>query len=197
MADQRGKETHSTLTRHAQALALFTERVHAVAADQWDAPTPCAEWTVRDLVNHMTVEQLWVPSLVREGATIADQAHRFDGDQLGDDPAGAWDRAAGDASAAFREPGALDRTVHLSSGTSDAESYCSQMTMDATVHAWDLARAIGADDRLPAALVDFSSREIAPYADDLQHTGLFDAPVTGGVDPDPQTRLLHQLGRAV
>ncbi|MGW2329667.1 TIGR03086 family metal-binding protein [Streptomyces sp. NPDC001700] len=185
------------LARHGEALDLFTERVHAVRADQWDAPTPCTEWTVRDLVNHLAVEQMWVPSLLREGASASasGEGDVLSGDQLGEDPVATWDAAAAVARTAFREPGALERTVALSYGASPATEYCAQMTADATVHAWDLARAIGADERLPKPLVDFSVREVAPYAAELEKSGLFAAPVEPPPGADAQTKLLALLGR--
>ncbi|URN17597.1 MULTISPECIES: TIGR03086 family metal-binding protein [Streptomyces] len=183
------------LARHAEALALVSSRVHAIGTDRWDAPTPCAEWSVRDLVGHLTAEQAWVPALVREGRTIAEVGGRYDGDVLGDDPVAAWDRAAAEARAAFGEECALDRTVHLSYGDTRAHAYCSQMTADAVVHAWDLSRAIGADERLPPALVDFALGEVAPYAGSLPATGLFAEPVPAAPGADAQTRLLNMLGR--
>ncbi|MFI0215033.1 TIGR03086 family metal-binding protein [Streptomyces lydicus] len=121
--------------------------MHAVRDDRWDGPTPCSEWSVRDLVNHLTAEQLWVPRLVRDGATLAEVGRDFDGDVLGDDPVAAWDRAAVAAVAAFAERGALGRTVQLSYGSGPAAAYCTQLTADAVVHSWDLSRATGADDR--------------------------------------------------
>ncbi|MCQ8192852.1 TIGR03086 family metal-binding protein [Streptomyces rugosispiralis] len=183
------------LTRHGEALDLFTERVHAIRPDQWDDPTPCTEWTVRDLVNHLAVEQMWVPPLVREGASVGDQSDALEGDLLGDDPVATWDVVATAARDAFREPGALDRVVGLSYGESPATHYCAQMTADAVVHAWDLARAIGADERIPKPLVDFSVREVAPYAADLEESGLFAAPVEPPAGADAQARLLALLGR--
>lgn len=183
------------LDRHAEALALFTERVHAVRPDQWDAPTPCEEWSVRDLVNHLTAEQLWVPPLVREGRILADVGAAFDGDVLGEHPAVTWDRAASAAKAVMSEPGALDRTVPLSYGESTVVAYCAQMVADMTVHAWDLSRGIGADETLPGALVDFTAREVAPYAADLVKSGLFATAVQPPAGADPQTKLLCLLGR--
>ncbi|UNO43161.1 TIGR03086 family metal-binding protein [Streptomyces sp. MST-110588] len=189
----RGHE--EILSAHGEAISLFGARVHAVRPDQWDAPTPCSEWSVRDLVNHLTVEQLWVPRLVRDGATIEEVGDAFDGDHLGDDPVGAWDRAAAEAVVAFREPGALDRTVHLSSGPGPAGPYCSQMMSDAVVHAWDLSRAIGAEEELPPELATAALREVEPYADGLEKSGLFAAPVEPPPGADDLTRLLCLLGR--
>ncbi|WP_369360126.1 TIGR03086 family metal-binding protein [Streptomyces sp. cg2] len=183
------------LGTHAEALTLFGERVHAVREDQWEAPTPCTEWSVFDLVNHLTSEQLWVPRLVRDGATIASVDGDFDGDQLGEDPVGAWDGAAAAAKAAFAEPDALHRSVHLSYGTTPADAYCTQMTADAVVHTWDLSRAIGADERLPDRLVGAALREVEPYAEVLAGTGLFAEPVEPPRGADELTRLLCLLGR--
>ncbi|WP_367132539.1 MULTISPECIES: TIGR03086 family metal-binding protein [Streptomyces] len=184
------------LTRHKEALGLFTERVHAIRPGQWDEPTPCTEWSVRDLVNHLAVEQLWVPPLL-DGSSIDDVGDSFDGDRLGDDPVAVWDAAEAAAHKAFEAAGALDRTVELSSGPSSARAYCSQMVADAVVHAWDLARAIGADERLPEPLVELTRREVEPYIDSLSGTGLFAEPVEPPAGADAQTVLLAQLGRRV
>ncbi|MGR8007243.1 TIGR03086 family metal-binding protein [Streptomyces hypolithicus] len=188
------------LARQNEALAYFGERVHAVRQDQWELPTPCTEWSVRDLVTHLTVEQLWVPPLVA-GRTMEQAKDGFgfdiDGDVLGDDPAAAWDRAAEGARAAFAGAGALERSVRLSYGQTEAAAYCAQMVSDAVVHAWDLSRAIGADERLPRELVDFAAREVGPYSAELEKSGLFAAPVEPPAAADVQTKLLSLLGRRV
>ncbi|MEU6996410.1 TIGR03086 family metal-binding protein [Streptomyces sp. NPDC046465] len=196
-ADGAGGSRPPVLDRHGEALGLFAARVHAVRADQWDAPTPCADWTVRDLVDHLTTEQLWVPALVRDGATVESVGDAFDGDVLGPDPVESWDTAATAARAAFEEPGALERTVNLSFGPTDATFYCGQMTTDLVVHAWDLSRAIGADETLPDALVAFALGEVSPYAAELEKSGLFAPAVEPPADADEQTKLLNLLGRRV
>ncbi|MFJ9643363.1 TIGR03086 family metal-binding protein [Streptomyces sp. NPDC004244] len=183
------------LEQHAAALRLFGEHVRAVKDDQWGAPTPCTEWNVRDLVNHVTGEQLWIPPLVTDGSTVAEIGDRFAGDVLGDDPVAAWERAAGAAHAAFAAPGALERTVTLSYGPAKGTAYCSELTADCVVHTWDLARAIGADDRLPDGLVEFSLKEVMPYADGLAASGMFAAPLEVPPGADAQTRLLALVGR--
>ncbi|MET9849795.1 TIGR03086 family metal-binding protein [Streptomyces ossamyceticus] len=188
-------ESHPLLARHAEAQDLFGDRVHAVRDDQWGAATPCAEWTVRDLVNHLVSEQLWVPLLVRDRCMIEEVGDTFDGDLLGPDPAASWDTAARSAREAFTAPGALERTVHLSYGDTPATAYCAQMIADLVVHTWDLSRAIGGDERLPEELVTFTTQEIAPYAGDLEKSGLFAAPVEPPAGADAQAALLCLLGR--
>lgn len=177
-----------------RAVQGFGERVHAVGADQWEAPTPCSDWNVRALVNHLVVEQLWVPETVG-GKTMEEVGNRFDGDQLGDDPVAAWDTSVAASRASFAEDGALERTVHLSRGEAPAFQYCAEMTFDATVHSWDLARATGGDEMLDPELVDVAWNVIQPMKDDLAASGMFAAPIDVPDDADLQTKLLALIGR--
>ncbi|MEW2631567.1 TIGR03086 family metal-binding protein [Streptomyces sp. NPDC048389] len=189
------KDVATLLSRHTEALALFTDRVHAVRDGQWDDPTPCSEWSVRDLVNHLTAEQLWVPDLVTDGATIEDIGDAYEGDVLGEHPKRSWDAAARAARKAFSDEGAMEGTVQLSYGETPTTAYCSQMISDAVVHTWDLSRAIGAEERLPDALVAFTLGEVGPYASELSKSGLFAPPIEPPPGDDPQTRLLAMMGR--
>ncbi|MET9696333.1 TIGR03086 family metal-binding protein [Streptomyces sp. NPDC006529] len=184
------------LDQHAKALELFGAYVRRIADDQWGAPTPCTGWTVRDLVNHVTGEQLWVPPLVTGGRTVEEVGDAYSGDVLGADPDTAWGLAAAAAHAAFTAPGAMERTVRLSYGPTGAAAYCAELTADCVVHAWDLARGIGADDRLPDGLVEFSIKEVMPYADGLAASGAFAPPLDVPAGADAQTRLLALVGRA-
>lgn len=185
----------SLLSWYGEALDLFRERVLAIGADQWAAPTPCTDWTVRDLVNHLAVEQMWVRPLVTDGLTMAEVGHDLDGDQLGSDPAATWTSAAAGAREAFNAPGALERTVHLSYGDSTAAAYASQMTTDAVIHSWDLAHGLGEDLRIPEGLINFTYQELSPYIGTLHQTGLFAAPVEVSANANRQTKLLALVGR--
>jgi uncharacterized protein (TIGR03086 family) len=69
------------------------------------------------------------------------------------------------------------------------------MTLDLTVHAWDLARGITVDERLGEELVDDALAFIGPQVEQLAGTGMFAPPVAVGDDADAQTRLLALLGR--
>ena len=72
-------------TLYHRTVECWAARVNEVRDDQWDDPTPCAEWTVRDLVNHVVGEDLWTVPLM-QGQTIDEVGDRFDGDVLGDRP---------------------------------------------------------------------------------------------------------------
>lgn len=182
------------LELHGRALADVADRVHAVAPEGWHAPTPDEEWDVRELVAHLVNEQLWVPPLLA-GQTVAKVGDRFDGDVLGNDPVRAWDDAAAAARAAFTQPGAVDRTVHLSSSDSSAQHYLWQMTTDLVVHGWDLARGAGLDERLDDELVQVVYDRTAPDADQLASSGLFAPVVTVAEDAPLQTKMLALFGR--
>jgi uncharacterized protein (TIGR03086 family) len=179
-----------------RAAAGFDAQVHAIVEGQWHAPTPCTDWDVRMLVNHVTVEQLWAAPLLH-GSSVADIGDRFDGDQLGKDPVATWEAAVRASLAAFDADGALDATVSLSAGHQAAAEYCWEMTTDALIHSWDLARGIEADEILDAELVGLVYERTLPTAEHLQETGLFAPPVSVPDDAPLQTKLLALFGRRV
>lgn len=178
-----------------RAVFAFGRQVRATADTQWHDPTPCTDWDVRMLVNHVTVEQLWVPPLIA-GANVADIGDRLDGDQLGVDPVAAWDSAAVGSCGAFEAPGALEGSVSLLSGPRPAAEYCWEMTVDALIHSWDLARGIGGDDALDDELVALTYERILPIAESLQDSGMFAPPVPVPRTEPLQTRLLGLFGRS-
>jgi uncharacterized protein (TIGR03086 family) len=179
---------------HRRAVEEFDRRVKAVRDDQWRLPTPCTEWDVRALVNHLVYENRWTPELFA-GKTIAEVGDRFDGDLLGEDPKGAWSAAMRPAIHAVQEEGAMERTVHVSWGEISGQEYASQLFADHLIHAWDLARAIGADERLDPALVEACYRHNKPQEEMLKATGLFGDKIEPPEGADLQTRLLAVFGR--
>ena len=182
------------LTALDRGFMEFGNRVGYIDDDQWSSPTPCTEWTVRDLVNHLVSEHLWAPLLLK-GATVAEIGDRFDGDVGGPDPRAAWEEASAVSQPAFHRPGALDLRVDTSMGPLDAEEYGWQMTIDLTVHAWDLARGIGVVDRLDEELATELYERVAPLADEWQSHGVFAAPVDVPASASAQDRLVALLGR--
>ncbi|MET0521490.1 MAG: TIGR03086 family metal-binding protein [Jiangellaceae bacterium] len=173
----------------------FDRRVAEIGADQWALDTPCTEWNVRTLVNHVTVEDLWVPPLLR-GATIGKIGDRFDGDQLGDDPKAAWRTAYDEAVRAAGGLPSVESPVHLSFGDFPASFYLTQLIFDHVVHGWDLATAIGADTRLDPELVDFSVDEFVIQEDSYRASGAIAERPSIPAKADAQTRLLAMFGRA-
>ncbi len=181
-------------TRYIQATEVFDERVRGVGDGQWDAPTPCEQWDVRDLVHHVTVENLWVPALL-DGRTMEEVGDAFDGDQLGADPIEAWIAAVGAARQAAREPGVTARTVHLSYGDESAGQYLMQLFTDHLVHAWDLAWATGSDADLPAELVAACAEWFSEVEAMYREAGVIGPAAPVSATAGEQTRLLAAFGR--
>lgn len=181
--------------RFDRASGHFGTLVQQIKDDQWGNATPCSEWDVRALVNHLVYEARWVPPLLK-GETIEQVGTRFDGDLLGADPQTSYDDALGAAATAIRAPGAVEGIVHLSYGDTPAADYLSQLAGDFVVHSWDLARGIGADDTLDTDLVTWVDDTARPQAAMLAASGLFDPPVDVGANADPQTKMLALFGRS-
>ncbi len=181
---------------HRRGCEEFGRRVQAIGRDQWQLPTPCEDWNVRELVNHLVVENKWVAPLM-EGLTIPEVGDRFAGNVLGDDPKAEWERSVQEATAAFAGKGAMERTVHLSYGDTPARHYALELFSDLLIHSWDLARAIGADEELPADLVEVCYERSKPHEESMKKSGLFGAMVTPPPGGDLQTQLLAVYGRIV
>ena len=177
----------------AVCVAEFGDRVHVVG-DQWGAPSALPGWTVQELVRHVVEEDRWAPPLFA-GATIAEIGDRFSGDLLGTDPVGAFDTAAVSALDAVREAGAMERTVHLSFGDLPGAEYALQLAADHLVHAWDLARSIGADDRLDPAAAAALAAWFVPVQPLYRQAGGIGEPVPVPAAAGPQARLLGMMGR--
>lgn len=178
---------------HRRATTEFGDRVHMVADDQWSLPTPCEDWTVRDLVGHLVHENRWAVPLL-EGLTMAEVGDELDRAPLGADPRAAWDASAREARGAV-DAVDLRTTVHLSYGDVTASHYLFEYGNDLLVHSWDLARALGVDEALDAGAVEASYAVVSHRTDALAASGLFAEPVEVGADADTQARLLAVTGR--
>jgi uncharacterized protein (TIGR03086 family) len=176
------------------AVAQFDARVRQIGDHQWGDATPDEDWSVRDLVNHVVGEDLWAPPLLA-GSTIAEVGDRFDGDVLGADPRAAWVAASAGAVRAAGVDGAMDRIVHLSFGDFPGSEYTLQLFADHLIHAWDLARAIGADERLDAGLIASCADWFGAREDGYRDAGAIAARPPVPSDADAQTLLLACFGR--
>lgn len=180
------------LELYSQAVAEFGARVEKIGDDQWRLPTPCTEWDVWRLVNHVADEQRWAPYLMG-GGKVNEAGDRFSGDALGPDAKASWRESSERSMASFSAPDALEIHVSVSAGDISARDYLWQMTVDSTIHAWDLARGIGADERLDHELV---RRIYAEMEKDPEPLGPgFDPPVSVSANADLQTRTLAFFGR--
>jgi uncharacterized protein (TIGR03086 family) len=162
--------------------------VAAVNPDQLDARTPCTEWTVRDLLNHMVgTAELFTYSARGERSPF-DPFGQPD-EVIGDDPGRSYDEARERLIKAWRARG-LDGTVPLLSGDTPAPGACMIAMCDHLAHGWDLARAIGVpfdpDDDVLAAAEEFTRANMSP---ERRGPGM---PFAHPVDPPPGASRFDQ-----
>jgi len=180
----------------ATATTEFARRIAAIGDDQWDLPTPCEGWTVTQLVSHL-VGGNRMAVMMLEGASRDEALAMLAGLPLGDDPLTTFTQGAEQQLAAFREEGALERICHHPAGDFPGEVVLGFRIGDLSLHAWDLARAVGADEILPDELVAAVWENMQPMVPIIAEIGIFGSGPSGTVaeDEDLQLRLLDLTGR--
>jgi uncharacterized protein (TIGR03086 family) len=133
----------------ACASAVMGDLIDQVAAEQWTAPTPCTEWSVRDVVSHIVGMNLVFVAMFEE-SPMPDRGL----DRLGADPAGAYQRSAAALRAAVARPGVLERSQATPVGVATGAERLRWRIADLLVHGWDLAQATGAAAEPPDDLVE-------------------------------------------
>lgn len=177
------------ITALDQINANANRLVAAVGPDQWQGSTPCTEWTVRDLVNHMAGTSL----LLAAGAARTEPTAAPDADHLGDDPVAAFGAATSATSTAWRGDGAVDGMVSIPAEM-PAIACLGVNIIDMGTHCWDLATAIGADHGLSpenVALIDQWNRQVV--SDDVRAGGGFGEIIPS--DDDGLVGMLAFVGR--
>jgi uncharacterized protein (TIGR03086 family) len=167
----------------------FDRRLEAVAPSDWARSTPCAEWDVRQVVNHVVGQEFRMTALLLGGG-LAQYVQTREDDWLGDDPMAAWKQGSAELDSALEDREALGRLVEYRDGPVTGEVLMKVRIFDMAVHAWDLAKGIGADERLDPGLVGWSLDALdGPLA------FLWGSPRAASPDASPQERLLRHCGR--
>ena len=174
------------------AITGFTAVVIDIPDDAWDNPTPCDGWTVRDVVNHVTGEQLWAARIL-SGQTVDQVGAALDGDLLGDDPIAAWSTAATESAAAWATAD-LDGRVLLSAGLTPTAEYAEQLLTDLAVHRWDLQRGSGVGGGMDGAVVEHVFAHLRGHPDEYSESAGFGPPVETDSEY-AHDQLLARLGR--
>jgi uncharacterized protein (TIGR03086 family) len=172
----------------------FARLLRLVGPDDWRRPTPCSEWDVRALVNHVVGANVRYQLLLHGAPTEQVEAMRTL-DHLGDDALASCIATADRVVACFHEDGALERIAHHATGDRTGRELLSMRILDAAIHGWDLARAIGVDETLDDDVVAF----LLAYTADLdlgpQQRAFVPADADVPRNASPQDQLLHRLGR--
>ncbi|WP_326834605.1 TIGR03086 family metal-binding protein [Amycolatopsis rhabdoformis] len=174
----------------------FGAVVAAVPAERWDAPSPCAAWTVRDIVGHV----LWGRRRLATWITGEDYPETAGAPGAprprvlcAGDPARAWRTACDETAPVLTAEGlARVRTIE-GFGTGPLTSLLPVFVTDALVHSWDVAHATGVAVTLDPRLVTDTAARMRAIP--LQRPEFFGPEVTPPQDADETTRLLAFLGR--
>jgi uncharacterized protein (TIGR03086 family) len=177
--------------RHLAVCRRFGESVRA-ADGRWGRRSPCDAWDARGVLEH--VIGFHDVLLLRPLGLKPNRPH--------DDPQIRWELTYAALQQAF-EPGRLvfERVVdvpqlHDNPATRlDARAIMPNLSRDVLIHTWDLARAVGADDRLKAEWCAGFYAALPTDTAALSISGMFSAPVAVGAHTDVQSKLLARLGR--
>jgi uncharacterized protein (TIGR03086 family) len=177
----------------------FERRTAAVQPDQWSNPSPCEEWTARDVVGHIVdMHAAMLRPLGRELPSAP---------SIQEDPLGALRAARVEVEAVLADPALAGTEVDTPGGRMTAEQHIDQVvSADMIIHGWDLARATGQDDAIDPADVEMMFTGLrsmpAPALEMMRTPGAFGPGiVVWGPEvkvpeeaPD-QDRLLGMVGR--
>jgi len=181
-----------------QVIATTDGVVKGTAATQLDLPSPCTEWTVRGVMNHITGGATMFAVCVEQGSVPDDMLGQLmSGDNLGADYVASWEAASSRAIAAFEAPGALDKTVKLPFGEMPAGVAVNIAIFDVLTHAADIATATGqtiGNTALVETALEYGHQMVGP---ELRAPGIFDPEQTAPEGATATTRLLAFAGRKV
>jgi uncharacterized protein (TIGR03086 family) len=178
--------TMDTLTQFGHVGPLLAGVVGGIRPDQLDRPTPCSQFTVRGVLEHMI-----------GGATAFAAAYRGESPaepELSDVLAG-FGAALQDLGGAVTAPGALERTIATPFGDFDGDSFARYVVLDGLVHGWDMATATGQAYNPPDELVAAADAFARQTIDPLRDGDTFAAPVEPAPDASPIERLAAYTGR--
>jgi uncharacterized protein (TIGR03086 family) len=161
--------------------------LRTVGPDQLARPTPCAEWSVQDLMDHLTASTEYL---------LAALAGRPPASSSSTDAAD-FERGASAVVSGLAEPGALERVCLSPLGFEWPVAQAVVGTiMDTLIHTWDLATATGQPVVLDPALVAMCVDVFLPDMPERgREAGIVGAAVPVAEDADPAVRLLAAMGR--
>jgi uncharacterized protein (TIGR03086 family) len=174
--------------RYRRLSATFAERIANVPAGAWDDPTPCPDWTVRDLVGHVVQSQGMFRTFVGREAPDVDVTA---------DPAAAFDTVRTLVQGDLDDPERAGSTFEGHFGTQTFEQAVDRfLVFDLVVHGWDLARATGQDDRMDPDDIVRVRAAAEGMGDAMRSPGAFGPELPAPPGADAQTELLAFLGRS-
>ena len=178
--------SYDPLTLYEGAVQWTGSKMNGVQLHHLTSPTPCTEWNVQALMNHL------VDGAARAAAAFsgAEPAARS-GDGTAENYAASTAKALEQAKA----PGAIDRTVKGFRGDVPARDFLTGSFMDTLTHGWDMAVATGQDPMMSAHLAEACYAIYKPRVETFRGGTAFAAEVEVPEGASTQAKLLAILGR--
>lgn len=176
--------------RYARLSGDFAAKIAAVPADRWASPSPCADWTARDIVEHVVATQgLFLGFVGRELGDIPNAA---------EDPLGAWNAARAIVLSDLEDPQRAGTTFEGGMGTMTFEAGVDRfVNFDLVVHGWDLAHATDLDENIDFDDVERVRAAAEKFGDAMRGPNAFGPEIEPPPGADAQDRMLAFLGRRV
>lgn len=167
-----------------------------VRDDQWNLPTPCPDWNVTEVLGHV-IAGSQMSAAIAAGASRAEAIDVLSTEFIDDDPLAALDIALALQETAFVDSAVDERIYQHPAGDMPGAQLRSLRISDLLVHQWDLARAIGVDEKLDSNVVQIAWDDISPMAPVIAQLGVFGNGPSGTVPDDAplHERLLDLMGR--
>jgi uncharacterized protein (TIGR03086 family) len=182
------------LTDYAEVIAILRPLLAGVTEDDLPRPTPCSKWDVRRLVGHVLEAIEYYASLAREGEVPSGPVTIMVEPRA--DLAAMFDAAARGGMEAWSAPGVLDSEVRMVLGPMRGRSALAIHVADLTVHAWDVATALGKPADLPPDLADTARATWERVLSNRELRGIvFTEEVAVAADADATARLVAYCGR--
>jgi uncharacterized protein (TIGR03086 family) len=174
--------------RYRKVAAGFTAQVEAVPEDRWSSPSPCDDWTARDVVGHLVDAHDHFLANVGQSVTISTPVEA--------DPLAAWSDARDAMAAALEDPDVAGAEYDSPLGTQVFEQSADRfVTNDVLVHTWDLATAVGNEVTLDPDEAETAMAVYVKLGDNARNPSVFGDEVPAPADADAQDRLLAYTGR--
>jgi uncharacterized protein (TIGR03086 family) len=180
----------------ARAVAPLPEIINAIEPSQLGNRTPCADWDVRTLVNHLL---FWGPPQVGAGRKElipppGDSEH--EANLTSGDWATALTNHFDSLATAWGEPSAWEGNTRLDGSSEMPAAVIGGMVVgEVVVHGWDLARATGQQPQWDPELLDYLLQEATGMAEQARQMGLFGPEVTVPASASTVDRILGITGR--
>mgnify|MGYP001825668548 CR=1 FL=1 len=166
--------------------------VRRMAADDWDKPSKCAEWSCREVIGHVTWLTRRLAGAVGSGEALPEMP---EAEVAGEDPLASWTTARDLVLVGLDRPGALASLTDSPFGEAPIDTMLRISASDAYTHTWDIGAAVGIDPALDPAIAEAILPGLIQFGDNLRQPGLMGPEVEVPADASVVDRYLGFVGR--